>query len=175
MMMKIKNRNSEFVQSGLLTETPDAPAWLNETGKEYFNEITSLLFNGGILHGCDLPMVAILAGELSRYREAYDKMQSEGQVVKLPNGYHKVNQHHIVVKEAFRNAGDLAAQFGLTLNGREKIGLTFDPMLQFNKYHAQKQLKNWIGHLRTYVLIELQDELEKFINARIEEDAENEN
>ena len=168
--MKKKKKNLEFFQAGLLDRIPEAPGWLSGTGRSYFAEIAAILFNGGILLGSDLPVIAILSAELSRYRTAYEAMETEGAVVRLPNGYNKASQYNLIAKEAFRNASDLAAQFGLTLHGREKIGMDFDPVLQFDKHYAQYQLQNWLGHLETDDLLSLQDELEKFIDKRIQEE-----
>lgn len=164
-----RDNEKQRLKIGELSELPAAPAWLSEIGQEYFNNLSELLFYAGILESADLELLTILAAELSRYRESYLQMQREGSVIKLPNGYFKQSEHNAICKEAFRNASELAAKFGLTLESREKIGIRKEPKFRYNALMSLQKndfLDTQFNHLRIQDLTYLARDLAKYIEDR---------
>lgn len=166
------DQHKEFkpLSLGRLLTVPEPPEWLNDTGKDYFRELAEILFNASVLQPSDIHMLALLCGELSRYREAYTKLQEQGQVVKIPNGYHKQSEYVRISEKAFTGACELAGRFGLDLAGRVKIPeMMKPPRIEYDSFLTNIDRNFWqrhFGHLNNASLHGLIKDLEAYVKDR---------
>lgn len=63
-----------------------APAWLNKTAKDYWNEIAPVLEKNGILNDASRELVATMCAYYSCFRECEKVLSKEGRYVKSASG-----------------------------------------------------------------------------------------
>lgn len=165
------DQHKEFVPVtfGRLQAVPDPPAWLNEIGKDYFRDLASILYEAGVLQPSDLHLLALLCGELSRYRSAYMELEKQGQVIKLPNSYMKQSEFVKIAEKAFQGCIELSSRFGLDLAGRVKIPeMMKPPRIEWHKLapHDGRFWEKHFGHLDNKSIIELATGLKDYANSR---------
>jgi P27 family predicted phage terminase small subunit len=162
-----RDDGKEKLKAKQVNELPAAPTWLSKSGREYYDRLTEILLYAGILSSSDLDMLAILAAELSRYRESYLAIQKEGAVIKLANGYYKANQYNQICEKAFRNASELAQGWGFTFQSRDKMGIHIQPKFHYSLLNSlghdgEDILQDWFGHLSVRDLEALIKDLGKY-------------
>ena len=114
------------MQVDVVSNVPEAPEWLSLIGKNEWNKVTKQLFNLGMLHDVDLPLIEAYCNEMSLYLECEMKLRRENRIDEFQNSEGIVvrRQANPLVKmknDALNNSLKLAAQFGLTPVARASI------------------------------------------------------
>jgi P27 family predicted phage terminase small subunit len=119
-----KDRAHEPIQFTTLAKVPDAPALLNEIGKQVWKDVCKELISLKLLQTVDLNLLGILCLEMQHYHTCQNHIAENGHMVPkegkfgvymVPNPMvHSANGH-------LKNLLSIASQFGLTPNARMKL------------------------------------------------------
>ena len=114
------------MQVETISKIPEAPKWLSPIGKQEWTKVTNQLFNLGMLHEVDLPLIEAYSNEMSLYIECEMTLRKENRIDEFQNSEGIVvrRQASPLVKmknDALNNSLKLAAQFGLTPVARASI------------------------------------------------------
>ena len=69
------------MQVDVVSNVPEAPEWLSLIGKNEWNKVTKQLFNLGMLHDVDLPLIEAYCNEMSLYLECEMKLRRETELM----------------------------------------------------------------------------------------------
>ena len=106
-------------------EPQPAPAFLDEFGKEYWDELMEILYGMGILYRSDIKSIIFLCETWSDFRKACITLEREGRIVESTD-----KAGNLVVKShpAFQQKSDAdrrmrmwLAEFGLTPSSRSRV------------------------------------------------------
>lgn len=165
-----QHKEKTSVDFGLLTSIPPPPKWLNTIGKGYFQELAGIMFQAGTLQNSDLHLLALLCSEMARYRDAASKLEEQGQVIVLKNGYPKANEFIKIAEKSFSGACELGTRFGLDLAGRAKIPEMMKPVkIEWHEIISRVDPAFWeknFGHLTNKDLLQLSEGLKEYVSDR---------
>jgi P27 family predicted phage terminase small subunit len=112
---------------------PPAPDHLGAGAKEVWARTVALLarmtkFTTGenVLTTADLDKLELYCVAFSRWQEAERHVTADGQVIKLPSGYHGPNPFVAIANTAARQARQLGEDFGLSPGSRARMGICFN-------------------------------------------------
>lgn len=130
------NRNEPQVPAG----EPKAPAYLDKVGKQEWKRMAPLLTKMGVLTLADGAALGVLCDSFSRWREAADKLQTEGPVVKTQLGGTKTTPWFVVAKDAREQYVRLLGEFGCTPSARSRIKAGVEePKDELGEFLEQRQ------------------------------------
>lgn len=110
---------------------PDAPEYeadeiqcpphFDETHKAVWMDLVPQLIRAGAATNIDSYALEMLVNKWCDYKEAQDKLDDLGQIIRSPNGYPQLSPYYSVAKSAFSDFGKLMTEFGMTPASRTKI------------------------------------------------------
>jgi|TARA_R100000084_G_C4598812_1_gene122177 P27 family predicted phage terminase small subunit len=111
----------------VVSKLPEAPEILDKMGRKIWKVVTKELFNKGMLHSVDLPLLSAYCNEMSIYIEMENFMREHGRIQFYYNEAGQVRHSQSVPQQKIANdalskAHKIAVQFGFTPSARTSIG-----------------------------------------------------
>jgi P27 family predicted phage terminase small subunit len=100
---------------------PRCPALLKGEAKNEWRRMTSLLFDLGIIADLDRTTLAQHCQNWKRWSEAEAAIETQGTIVKSPNGYPIQNPFLSVANQAAKQMQMLLSEFGLSPASRARL------------------------------------------------------
>lgn len=119
--------NSSPVTSEPLSEIPDVPGGVSESGHGYFHHACEILLSNGVLTASYIPTITRGADIYARYVEARDKVVAEGAFQTAQSGYTAKSGAWTVMVEAHKLLLEFEREYGLTLVSSQKISVPTKP------------------------------------------------
>lgn len=100
---------------------PACPEFLDETAKAKWRDLVAALKTADILAHADVDTMARYCSEYATWRRANDKIQTEGEVLKGPNGGDIQNPYLSVRSKAAIQLNKMSEQLGLDPLSRQRL------------------------------------------------------
>ena len=98
------------------------PDWLiSSTARAKWNELAPILSSYGLLTVCDLDTLALYCSVWTTWREAEERLTSEGTTTTARSGYQQVSPHYTIAKNALTELRQLGDRLGLSPSARGRI------------------------------------------------------
>jgi len=100
---------------------PEPPEWLNEGGREFWEECCSVLVPMRHVTEADRAALGTLAMALAELKNAREKMDSVGRTVTFETGAEQVSPYVTIFFKAMTHVKALLCEFGMTPSSRSRI------------------------------------------------------
>ena len=97
-----------------------APEWLDDEARPYWDEISELLADIGVLTKADRWALALLCDQLVTYLAAREIVRQEGMTIETVRGMVK-NPAEVQMQKAWAGIMKAAAEFGMTPSSRSGV------------------------------------------------------
>jgi P27 family predicted phage terminase small subunit len=104
-------------------QKPSCPAWLDATAKAEWRRLVTELHAAGLLDALNRDLLAVFCATLSRYRKALAEIDKHGAVLKTLGGREYRSPWLLTAEECGRQLPRLAAELGLSMASRDKLGV----------------------------------------------------
>jgi len=97
------------------------PPELSEMAKQHWQQICGQLQEAMIMTNIDVPALMLYCEAFATWRDATDKIQSTGAVVKGKDGYPVRSPYLFVAQKAFDQMKSMLTEFGMTPSSRTRV------------------------------------------------------
>ncbi len=113
--------NKEEPKPDAKVKVPRAPSHMTPNAKKFWRKIARELHKPGLLTNVDVTALEMLCESYATWRDAVDKIDEFGVLVKTPNGYPVQGPYLQIANKAQQQMLRLLAEFGLTPASRTRI------------------------------------------------------
>ena len=97
------------------------PAGLSPLAKKHWTMICKQLKDAGIMTNIDIPALMIYCESYAMWKDATDKINSHGAVVKGKDGFPVRSPYFMVMQRSFDQMKAMLTEFGMTPSSRSRV------------------------------------------------------
>ena len=97
------------------------PDYLSDVAKKEYSNTVEMLARAGIVKNLDLKALELYAQTYATWREAMEKTELTGMVVKAQSGFPVQNPYFNIANQAAKRLQSLLAEFGMTPSSRSSV------------------------------------------------------
>lgn len=100
------------------------PVGMSDSAKKHWGQVVKQLKEAGIMTNLDVTALMIYCETYAQWRDATDKINKHGSVVKGERGFPVRSPYLMVAQKAFDQMKQMLTEFGMTPSSRTKVNTT---------------------------------------------------